>query len=216
MLHEISSPASKTTAQWDVPAAICGEFGAVSQGLYVFLFANESETDVYDNTTAPKIVVPKRGRSIRAGKFEQGLSLRLQNYNAHLHRVQPDGSQRWVLQESFRTGYVLDLTGAEDALAAPERVFEKYWTDAVNAFLDANRLLAVAGPRAATNGWRFLRAERWSPALQAEFRSYLADVSARVFAMIDVGRLPLARRMSMPVPAGNLDMEEWIPEQRLA
>jgi hypothetical protein len=221
MLHEISSPRLKGTGQWDVPAAICGEFGTIGQGLYVFMFVNDSDEDVYDNNATPKVVVPRRGRSLRAGKFEQGLTLRLQNYNAHMHRLQADGTQRWVLQECFRSGLVLDLAGADDAIPAPARVFERYWMDAVAAFLDANRLLATGTDKQPGKGdWRVLRAERWTPDIQEELRSYLADVSARIFAMIDVGRLPLARRTSMAVPAGGLDgmgmSDDWIPEQRLA
>lgn len=214
MLHEISTPKLKGTGQWDVPAAICGEFATIGQGLYVFVFANDSDADIYDNGPTPKVVVPRRGRSLRAGKFEQGLSLRLQHYNGHLHRLQPDGAQRWVLQECFRSGFLLDLAGAEEAMAAPERLFERYWAEAVNAFLDANRLLAGSSAR---GDWRFLKTERWTSGMQSEFRSYLADVAARIFAMIDVGRLPLPLRNSVAVPSSGMDMsDEWIPEQRLA
>jgi len=219
MLHEISTPTLKGTGQWDVPTAICGEFGTIGQGLYVFVFANDSDEDVYDNNPTPKVVVPRRGRSLRAGKFEQGLALRMQNYNAHLHRRDTNGMQRWVLQECFRSGLLLDLAGAEDPIPAPARVFERYWTDAVAAFLDANRLLSPSMEGNARSDWRLLRGERWTPDVQAELRSYLADVSARIFAMIDVGRLPLPRRASMAVPSSGLTMDmsdDWIPEQRLA
>jgi hypothetical protein len=220
MLHEISSPKLTGTGQWDVPAAICGEFGAIGKGLYVFMFVNDSDEDVYDNTPTPKVVVPRRGRSLRAGKFEQGLALRLQNYNAQLHRLEPDGSQRWVLQECFRSGFLLDLASSEDPIPAPERVFERYWTDAVAAFLDTNRLIAPSHDKHPPKGdWRVLRAERWNAEVQAELRMYLADVAARIFAMIDVGRFPLARRTSTAAPSSGLeglDMNDYFPEQRLA
>lgn len=45
----------------DVPTALCGEFANIRQGLHVFLFENESDLDVYDRNTTPKIACIVKG-----------------------------------------------------------------------------------------------------------------------------------------------------------
>jgi len=177
-------------APWgDVPAAVCGEFSGVSQGLYAFRFSNESELDVFDNNKKPKVVVHRRGASFKPGKFEQGFAARMNNYNAQLHRAPTDGSREWVFGKCIAAGYLLDLSELVQLVCAPARIFERYWTESVNVFLEENELLA--DPPVVQNGraeWRYLQADRWTPRVNDALSEHLEGVAARILAMAHAGR----------------------------
>lgn len=117
-----------TPAWEEVPGNLAGPHGEIRQGLYVFLFRNDAEDDVLDNNSKKKVVVNRRGLSMKPGKFERTLLARLANYNAHLHRVEPAQPFRPAFWDCFISGHVLDLSDAEPFPAA--RIFEPYWVEA--------------------------------------------------------------------------------------
>ena len=200
MIYELTwTTHSSSMPMLDVPAAICGPRAAVTQGLYVFRFANTADEDILDSNKKPKIVVHRRGASIKPGKFEGGLAARVENYNVHLHRPGADGRRQWALGESFRGGFLLDLSAAEAVLPRPARVFERYWNEAVNRFLAEHGLLAHAPvTQLARAEWRYVQAERWTDGVTATLLAYLNEVSKRISAMIEVGAFPAVRPADQP------------------
>jgi hypothetical protein len=174
-----------------VPAALCGDFAEVSQGLYLFLFSNEADEHVYDNPKNEgrrKIVVHKCGLSVKAGKFEAGFVNRVREYNEHLHRVR-SGGREWVLGQTFRGGYLLDLTAIVEVMGSGSAgVFEAYWIEAVDAFLKVHGLLAdppIVQRR--RSEWRYLECSRWTTEANEELRQYLFQIAQRLFHMAQVG-----------------------------
>lgn len=172
-------------------AAICGGFAGAAEGLYVFVFRNDESRPVYDNNPKRKVVIHEEGLSIKPGKFEKGFSVRLENYYDHLHRVRRRNSPVPVLAESLLSGFCLDLSGVAGTIPRPARVFERYWTEAVNAFLEANGLLAEAPIKQLKRSeWRYLRRSEWTMPTQRRFAVYLHQVCAKLSEMARVGAVP--------------------------
>jgi hypothetical protein len=188
-LRKTNLAAARTKA--DSIVALCGEFAGVSQGLYVFLFTNDSDRPVYDDNKKRKIVIYPRGMSIKPGKFEKGFAVRVGNYHKHLHRERRRNVPISVLGECFVRGYWLDLSAVAPWVRSPARVFERYWTEAVNAFLAANELLAKPPVKQLARAeWRYLRRTNWTAPTEATFGAYLREVSTGIFEMARVGTLP--------------------------
>jgi hypothetical protein len=191
MVREISRSGLSSSVTWgDVPSKICGDFASVGQGLYAFVFVNDEDGHVYDNNKKPKVVVHGRGASLKPGKFEQGFRVRLHNYNAHLHWQDRNGDRRWALQECFAGGYILDLSATAEHVPTAARIFERYWNEAVNAFLKSREVLADSVDQLGRAEWRYVERRRWTDATQLEFRTYLDDVAARIMRMAAVGGFP--------------------------
>jgi hypothetical protein len=58
----------------------------VHRGLYVQYLTNKSDRAVYDRNGKGKLIIPKRGRTIKIGKFEGGLLARRTADAIHMHR----------------------------------------------------------------------------------------------------------------------------------
>lgn len=178
-----------------VPAAICGGFAGVREGLYVFVFFNGMDQDVRDypkNASRQKIVVHRRGMSIKPGTFAEGFITRVRDYDQHLHRAPTGGGEpEWALAESFREGFLLDLTSTARSIGVSAGVFEAYWIEAVNAYLKAASLLADPPiVQLERSEWRHLKLEGWTTEIRDEFYDYMKGVTQRVLAMAGVAALP--------------------------
>jgi hypothetical protein len=192
VLREIAWPEAGENS--DLTQALCAGFDHVRQGLYVFVFANPG-TDVFDNPKKAerrKIVVHGRGVSIKPGKFEKGLAERLASYTEHLHRRTDRGEAELVLAECFRHAYLLDLTDAISAVGNPAPIFERYWVEAVERYLDASGLLSRSARQKKRSEWRYVQTDRWTPTQQAAFREHLDGVARSIFEMARVGAFPSA------------------------
>jgi hypothetical protein len=145
--------------------------------------------------------VYRRGGSIKAGKFEQGFARRLGSFNAHLHWPNAGGELKWALQVCYREGYVLNLSKAAEALQKPARIFERYWTESIGIFLREHELLAGPPIRQISQAeWRYLQLGAWTADVARNFAVYLEGVSARIFEMAEVGRLPSPRGLNATLP----------------
>lgn len=187
MLHELVRIAQPSQRD-QVPHALCGNHANAGQGLYVFVFKNESDLDVVDyprTADRRKVIIRARGVSIKPGKFEGGLSVRLREYNEHLHRRRSESDHEWVLAECFNAGHLLDLSGAVDAVGAPARIFEQYWIEAVERFLVTHELRARGQKE--RSEWRHVVPSRWTAALQVSLRDYMSNVADRIREMTRVG-----------------------------
>lgn len=176
--------------------ALCAGFDGVRQGLYVFVFANEG-ADVLDNpknAVRRKIVVRRQGVSIKPGKFEKGLAVRLASYNEHLHRTGAGGQPEFVLGECFKHAYLLDLTRAVSAVGAPAPIFERYWIEAVNRYLTASGMLSRSSRQKKRSEWRHIETNRWTSSRQNKFRDHLEVIAQRIFEMARVGAFPAISR----------------------
>jgi|GEM_PF-2759614 len=193
MLHKLQSYATDSPKPWkEVPKAICGDFGKIKEGLYAFIFFNDHDLAIFDKNSKPKVVVHGAGASMKPGKFEGGFGVRMLDYSKHLHRrATAEAGSEQVLQQCFGGGFLLDLSDQAFKVPNPARVFERYWTEAVNIFLKTNQLLADAPiKQLARAEWRYLKQGTWTSDVAVAFQTYLQEIAQRIFAMIEVGRLP--------------------------
>ncbi len=168
---------------------VAGEHATCAQGLYVFLFENADDLDVWDNpknAARRKVVIPSRGSSLKAGKFEKGLGVRLAEYAAHLHRRRQDRTE-WAFLDSFRGGYLFDMTTGFGGIPSPAAVFERYWVECFNAFAAQHSLLRTA--QKARSEWRHLRGRTWPDELRPRFASYTDVAAQRIREMAAIAPL---------------------------
>lgn len=103
-------------------------------GLYVLVFLNLSNQDIYDNNPGrEKIVVYPQSISIKPGKFEGGLLKRMSEYRKHLHIKPERNGKYFVFDECFSGLIAFDThelqVGVDSANSA--RVFECYWNSCI-------------------------------------------------------------------------------------
>ncbi|MRG96120.1 hypothetical protein [Polyangium spumosum] len=161
------------------------------RGLYVFLFENQTELDVYDNPRTDKrrkVVVPGGGASLKPGKFEQGFRVRLDSYNKHMHRRPNASSLEFAFFDTFRGGFLLDLSESFDDVPNPPKVFEPYWIECINAF--AGRRSLFVEDQKHRPEWRHLRVASWTPEVRALFGLYIAQVADQIRAMATFASIP--------------------------
>lgn len=115
----------------------------------------------------------------------------MRSYNDHMHRRPPGRGSEWVLRECLKSGYLLDLSWATSGLDAPARIFERYWTEAVNAYLKTHQLLAKPPIRQLRRAeWRYLEPGQWTETIKNGFRDYLGQVAERILGMIRIASFP--------------------------
>jgi hypothetical protein len=180
MLLEIACPNSLDGQSWKDRK----DQGLV-QGLYVFLFENRQDRDVFDANKTPKIVVHGHGISLKSGKFEQTLTTRLANYEAHLHVMAPHGQRQYVFQATFVRGYVLDLSSRDTLNSYPlARIFERFWVEEVNRFLVASSLLSRPPQKQiARSEWRYLRTGALTTETTERLKNHLESVAKTIDRM---------------------------------
>lgn len=114
-----------------------------TSGLYVFVFRNESTTQIMDRNATPKPVVPGRSWALKSGKYEPGsgsvegryLLNRLKNYEYHLHRA-----KKPAFASAVQHAWVLDLGKARCGNLWAARAFEPFWNGLIrDAFLPWTR-----------------------------------------------------------------------------
>ncbi len=190
MLHSIRC--DQTPLSWDeftrkLPTKLQG----MRDGLYVFLFLNSSNEYVLDNNPKPKTVIHQAGASLKPGKFEQGLAVRLKNYHDHLHWTETDGTKSWVFTRCFRRGFVFDLSNRRLGLPSTARVFERYWTESVNIFLQEHKLLASDPIRQLSRAeWRYLNPSSWNETVDSKLETYLNALAERIVNMVATVHVP--------------------------
>jgi hypothetical protein len=95
-----------------------------------------------------------------------------------------------VIREGLEPGFVLDLSNCDIELPSTARVFERYWVDSVNRFVDSEKLLAAAPIRQlARSEWIYLNPTLWNKDVETQLRDFLNELVGRVFKMIDVVRI---------------------------
>lgn len=168
----------------EVVSRLPEDLGAVSQGLYVFVFENETQFDILDRNKKPKVIIRQRGSSLKPGKFEQGFATRIANYCAHLHHA-ADGIPRFVFSQVFAGGFLFDLSAHNDR-GATARVFEPYWLEGVNDFIREENLLP---PKSKIRGeWRQLTVPVFDEARRSRLKARLEDLAERIEDMQAIRR----------------------------
>ena len=161
--------------------SICG-------GLYAFLYSSPTSGKIYDKNTTPKIVLYPTGLSLKSGKFEKEFVKRHKVTIKHLSHVSKDG-QKFEFNQFFQVGYVLDLSECKMGLVSTARVFERYWTEHINSFLEWQNLLADKSQQNKRAEWRTIDPSLWNHDVETLFHEYLIELDSRIMKMIDVGRL---------------------------
>jgi hypothetical protein len=177
-LSELLKGASFEGGKADVHARFEVSVLGIKDGLYVFLFENQSDRRVRDNNTRPKTVIGTHGASLKPGKFENGFIVRMRNYHDHLRRENEGGQVDHVFQECLRLALVLDLSTVRVGLPSSARVFEHYWNESISAFLEDETLLV--GTQNGRAEWRSVQ-----PSLLASpAKDKLRDLASRLASNI--------------------------------
>ncbi len=114
----------------------------IVHGLYVVTFVNDGEA-VFDNNRGGegREVIPARSKMLKYGKFERGMVRRYQEQLEHLRRKKGKTVTKYVYGELVRSIFVLDLTPLAPGLpCSPARVFEPFWNQSIQAWLEKNDL----------------------------------------------------------------------------
>ncbi|WP_437974429.1 hypothetical protein WMF11_38985 [Sorangium sp. So ce295] len=190
MLHEFRLSPSAAPG-WDTFAEqVSNRLPQMRDGLYVFFFTNDLTEVVRDNNRGrEKTVIHAAGASLKPGKFEGGLVRRMAEYQAHLHWVDTLGRQNWVFTQCFRFGILLDLSQCDLGLPSSARVFERYWIDSVNQFIDKERLWAPIR-QLARSEWNYIEASGWSAEVERRLRDFMHDRADRILKMAAVAGSP--------------------------
>jgi hypothetical protein len=89
-----------------------------------------------------------------------------------------------------RRGFVLDLSNCDIGLPRTVQVFERYWVDSVNRFIDLEEIWADASQRQlARSEWKYLNHTLWDEDVETYLRDFLNELVESVFKMIDVARI---------------------------
>jgi hypothetical protein len=171
-----------------VPVTLCGVHANVPNGLYFWFFSNESDEDVWDNNRGrEKVIIRKRGRSVRPGKFEAGRTglrtflRRVQEYDDHLHHLPhaaPLAPHARVLRNCVVDGWLLDLS----EWGPPSLALETEWIRESLGYLrqcgwTLERARRV-GRRAAKGEWHHvIGAGQWR---SQDFETHLRSLGQRI------------------------------------
>jgi hypothetical protein len=184
----IAKEVGGTVPEWkQVPMHVAGIHGSMAQGLYVFVFRNKSPNDVIDNNKKAKIVIRRQGVSLKPGKFEQTLLWRLHSFNTHLREPRSPQEIELVFFDCLVGGYVLDLSSVATEYCAA-RVFERYWLEGINHFLDREKVLAPEQLSRAE--WRYLDPARWTSDVEDKLRAYVHTLGEQIVHMASHARFP--------------------------
>jgi hypothetical protein len=153
-IHDVTTEFLAAEIDWTLPSArCCAQFPertrAMRDGLYVAVYVNESEHDVWDdNEGREKVVVEARSSTLKYGKFEGGVVDRYKEQFEHLRRHPPgEPSQTWIFRELVRFVIVLDLTPVPLPSCSCARVFEPFWNAQIEHWLREHHLLSKQGKR---------------------------------------------------------------------
>jgi hypothetical protein len=115
-------------------------------GLYVMVFENNSDVQVFDKNkmkdgSVGKVVVPENSVVIKTGKFENGLLNRLNDYYKHTHFKGHNESSAFIeILRSIKV-FAMDDLKANYPSTRFAAVFEQYWNQSVfHKFNDAGAL----------------------------------------------------------------------------
>lgn len=157
---------------------------AAESGLYILVFSNPGDEDIYDNNIGrEKIVVYSHSASIKSGKFERGLGKRLSDYQKHLHVRRENGAREFVFNQCFYRGFVFDThsINLELANAKSARVFENYWNCCLVEFLRKNNLIEFPGiPQNYRTEWWHLEEKSFSDSLIAAVEKNTYEVARKI------------------------------------
>jgi hypothetical protein len=165
VLHEIAkSRLESVRSREEFLSLVCGTVGDADHGLYVFLFANDSDEIIDDNHG--KVAVHPRGLTLRPGKFQGGCRKRFSGYWRDVQRTGRDGRKESALLGCLRGLYVLtDLPKSAAAL-------ESEWSSDIDDFLTAYDLSAEPSRRSEL---RYLHRDSWTSTWTACFGSTFTD-----------------------------------------
>lgn len=192
ILHEFRFDANALSGWEEFSEYMSGGMPEMREGLYVFFFVNETNEIIFDNNkNREKPIIYGQGASLKPGKFENGIMKRLKNYQDHLHWPDTDGTKNWVFTQCVRHGFILDLSSCDIGLRSAARVFELYWVDSVNRFVDSEKLWAPAPVnQLARSEWKYLDPALWNEEVETRLRNFLNELAGRVLKMVDLVRAP--------------------------
>jgi hypothetical protein len=165
---------------------------AAESGLYILMFLNSGDKDIYDNNIGrEKIVVYSHSTSIKSGKFERGLGKRLSEYKKHLHIRKENDSKEFVFSQCFYRGFVFDThainLGVDNTTSA--KIFENYWNCCLLDFLKRNNL--IGSPRITQSyrsEWWYLEGKSFSDSLAASVKNNSCEVARKIANAAEVLR----------------------------
>lgn len=148
-IHDLTTEFLSPQIDWKLPQRerelqFAESTRAIRDGLYVAVYVNGSDHDVWDNNTKPKVVIPANSSMLKYGKFQGGVLRRYRETFEHLRRRPPNGqTETWIHRELARLVLVLDLTPVALRTCSCADVFEPFWNGSIETWLSGRTLLVA-------------------------------------------------------------------------
>ena len=125
------------------------DLNEIKNGLYLMLIENSINADIKDknankkSNTTGKVVAPENSKTIKFGKFENGLINRMSGYSKHFHYSDNQPSEENVFQRVLTACHCLDLTSftINSPHFNPAAIYEPFWNRSLDFYFKENKFL---------------------------------------------------------------------------
>jgi len=151
------------------------------QGLYVMVFKNRFNSDIFDNNRLKKVVVFKDRCSVKSGKYESSFENRIKSYRNHLH-INNGFSKKFVFDESLCFLYTVDTSKYQSDLIL-SRSLESIWNQKIYNFLKS-RLLIEESNHNKRSEWIPLIDNLNLNKLKVDLKSFVSELDSNLVSFI--------------------------------